>query len=191
MRPVLVVAAVFALWPALAPGPGNAQTALPNPPIESENDPGWMSGQPPRWRLGIGPLAGYDYLHERVEGRLFADAEGRLAAPQFGLLDLNLEGALDFNEGGVGSAAGLYMKIPYVRVGVEQDFDEPRTDFVLSLQGSLRRGGMFHRGERLRLDWLPARSMIRGGFSFNTPWMHYRATRPYRTHFDLPKGSLP
>jgi hypothetical protein len=154
-------------------------------------DQGWMSGQPPRWRLALGPLAGYDFEHERAEGRLFLDAEGRLAMPQFGLLDTHIEGGLDFREGQVGTAAGLYAKLPYVRVGVERDFDDHRFDLVLSLQGSLRRGGMFHRGERLRLDWLPGRQAVRGGFLFNTPWMRYRATRPYRTHYDLPSGRPP
>jgi hypothetical protein len=148
-------------------------------------------GQPPRWRLGIGPLVGYDASKEAAVGRLFVDAEGRIAMPQFGLLDLHLEGALDFDHNGVGSAAGIYAKLPYIRIGVEHDFDDHHYDVTLSMQGSVRRGGMFHHGERLRIDYTPVRQRVQVGFVFNTPWMRYRTTRPFHINAELPKGALP
>ncbi|MGH7723919.1 MAG: hypothetical protein ACREOU_00680 [Candidatus Eiseniibacteriota bacterium] len=161
------------------------------PPAGGMDDLGPALGQPARRRLGLGPLVGYDYLNDRTEARFFLNAEGRVAMPQFGLLDVNLEGALDVDNHGVGTALGTYLKLPYVRVGVERDFDEGRYDLVLSAQGSLRRGGMFHHGERLRLDYSPTRPRIQLGFVFHTPWTRYRSTRPFRRHLDLPEGQLP
>ncbi len=166
-----------------------AQEAVPH--ATAEDDLGPALGQPARRRLGLGPLLGYDYLNDRTEARFFLNAEGRVAMPQFGLLDMNLEGAIDLDNHGVGTALGAYMKVPYIRVGVERDFDEGRYDLVLSAQGSIRRGGMFHHGERFRLDYSPTRPRIQLGFVFHTPWTRYRSTRPFRRHLDLPEGKPP
>jgi hypothetical protein len=181
---------LLALW-LVIPGLFSFAGAEATPSLAAEAEPGLGTGQPPRWRLGWGPLGGYDFKRESGGGRLFLDAEGRIAMPQFGLLDVHLEGALDRDRLGSGSALGMYAKLPYVRVGLERDLDDHRFDVTLSVQGAVRRGGMFHRGERLRIDYTPARRRVQLGFVFNTPWMRYRATRPYRIAVDLPKGAAP
>lgn len=179
--------------PASATEPTQStQSALPTPPNAPYSvEPVFSGGQPPRWRLGMGAMLGHDYLYDQPEGRLFLDTEGRVAMHQFGLLDLHLEGAVDFDQLGVGSAIGAYVKVPYLRVGVERDLDEGRYDLVLSVQGSARRGGMFKHGERLRVDYSPTRQRVQLGFVFNTPWSQYRRTRPFRIHVDLPRGETP
>ena len=154
-------------------------------------EPGLVVGQPPPWRLALGGLGGYDAERDIPTGRMFLDAECRVAMPQFGLVDGNLEGALDFERGGLGTAIGAYAKLPYIRVGVERDLDAHRFDLLLSLQGSARRGGMFKHGERFRLDYSPTAKRVQLGLMFNTPWTRYRATRPARMTVDLPRGQPP
>jgi hypothetical protein len=154
-------------------------------------EPGLVVGQPPRWRLALGGLGGYNAERDIPTGRMFLDAECRVAMPQFGLVDGNIEGALDFQRGGLGTAIGAYAKLPYLRVGVERDLDAHRFDLMLSIQGSARRGGMFRHGERFRLDYSPTARRVQLGLMFNTPWTRYRPTRPSRMTVDLPRGQPP
>jgi len=182
---------VFACAALLTAVSNPAWSAVPDSLCAPCCEPSLVVGQPPRWRLALGGLAGYTANLDVPQGRFFIDAEDRMAMPQFGLLDMNLEGAVDFQPGGIGTAIGAYAKLPYLRVGIERDLDAGRFDVLLSAQGSARRGGLFQHGERMRLDWSPTARRVQIGFMFNTPWTRYRATRPFGMAVDLPRGQPP
>ncbi len=148
-------------------------------------------GQPRDYRFEWGSLGGYGFRSEQSTYRLFLDLDGRVAAPQFGLLDLAFEGAYGRLGGKTQGSFGASLKLLDVYGGFEYDLDESKPYVKLSLQGAPRRGGIFGRGDRVRIDYTPARRTLEAGIKMPLPWANYRATRPRNAHVAMPRGRLP
>src|SRR5207249_9828441 len=54
-----------------------------------------------------------------------------------------------------------------------------------------RRGGIVGRGDRVRIDYTPARRTLEAGIKMPFPWANYRATRPRNACVAMPRGRLP
>lgn len=161
--------------------PGTAPVPPPRPlPI----------GQPSYYRFEWGSLGGYGFRSERSTYRMFLDLEGRIVAPQFGLLDVAFEGAYGRFGEETDGAFGASLKLLKIHGGFEYDLGEGKPYIKLSLQGSPRRGGIFGRGDRVRIDYTPARRTLEAGIKMPFPWANYRATRPRNAHVAMPHGRL-
>ena len=168
-------------------------TAVPAgavPPDPFPNPPRTM-GQPRRMSLTWGPLGGYDFDAERQRSRVFIAANAAPRVPQVGLANMTIEGAI----GSVGSSLDLglatYLKIPWVKAGVEYSFTDHEYIPDLCAEIALKRGGLFRNGDELRVDYRPWDRQVMVGFTFNSPFRSYRMTRPRRIHAILPEGDRP
>jgi hypothetical protein len=89
------------------------------------------------------------------------------------------------SEGGVRAMAdlrGLCLK-----TGLDLNFRTGSTDFVLSFDAPLRRGGLLGGGSHLRVDWIPARGNA-WQVGVQIPLQrHMGRTRPRDTEVDLPR----
>ena len=148
-------------------------------------------GQPARYRIGAGFLVGYQEETEDPTGRIFLNITPEGYLPNIGIDLFSLEGSVGFVGGDFESALAYYMRIPYLRLGVEYNFLGEDFEFVMSIQYALRRGGIFGGGEELRLDYHTGRKETLGGFVVNQPGRRYRPTRPIYKWAFLPKGEMP
>jgi len=148
-------------------------------------------GQPSYYRFEWGSLGGYGFRSEHPTYRFFLDLDGRVAAPQFGLLDVGFEGTYGRLGDRTQGSFGASLKLLNVHGGFEYYLDEGKPYIKLSLQGAPRRGGIFGRGDRLRIDYTPARRALEAGIKMPFPWANYRATRPRNAHVAMPHGKLP
>jgi hypothetical protein len=89
------------------------------------------------------------------------------------------------SEGGVRALAdlrGLCLK-----TGLDRNFRTGSTDFVVSFDTPLRRGGLLGSGSHLRVDWIPARGNA-WQVGLQIPLQrHMGRTRPRDTEVDLPR----
>lgn len=136
-------------------------------------------------------MGGYGFRSEESTYRLFLDLEGRIAAPQFGLLDVAFEGAYGRLGKETQGSFGASLKLLNIRGGFEYALDESKPYVKLSLQGAPRRGGILGRGDRVRIDYTPARRILEAGIKMPLPWANYRATRPRNAAVAMPHGRLP
>ena len=164
------------------PHPGSATSELLRP---------LPMGQPHYYRFEWGSLGGYGFRSEQSTYRFFLDLDERFAAPQFGLLDIGFEGTYGRWGDNTQGSFGASLKLLNVHGGVDYDFGEGKPYVKLSLQGAPRRGGILGRGDRLRIDYTPARRTLEAGIKMPFPWANYRATRPRNAHVAMPHGSLP
>jgi hypothetical protein len=148
-------------------------------------------GQPRYYRFEWGSMGGYGFRSERSTYRLFVDLDGRVAAPQFGLLDVGFEGTYGRIGEETQGSFGASLKLLNVHGGLEYDLGEGKPYVKLSLQGAPRRGGILARGDRLRIDYTPARRTLEAGIKMPFPWANYRATRPRNACVAMPHGRLP
>jgi len=148
--------------------------------------------QPARWRLTWGPGAGYDFGRDAALYRATVDlGTAGLFAPQFGIGALTAEAAAELSDGDVEAALGAYVSIPWLRAGAEY---RPKTgDFspAFSLDFTPVRGGIFRRGDAVRVDYRPAFKELQLGLVFVSPFERYQRTRPLRRYTPLPDGNLP
>ena len=165
---------------------------LPHPSgAASKQDFRPPTGQPGYHRFEWGTLGGYGFRSEQATYRFVLDLDARAFAPQFGLLDVGFEGTYgrfwDKTQGSFGAS----LKLLNVHGGFEYDLAEGKPYVKLSLQGAPRRGGILGRGDRLRLDYTPARRTLEAGIKMPFPWADYRATRPRNAAVAMPRGNLP
>ena len=175
--------AAICLIPGIAlaqPAPDSTWSAVP-----------FSTGQPAKFWFEWGMLSGYDFQRERGSQRFFVDMLSRTTAPQFGLLDLAAEAAVGQRGSEPDQAVTGYVKLPYFRGGLEYDFQAKDVFFKMSVQGAIRRGGLLHAGDRLRIDYTPGRRTLAAGFMFHFPWGEYRATRPYQSFTPFPSAPSP
>lgn len=148
-------------------------------------------GQPDRLRINWGLASGYEIEDDEWTSRLSLSLTPEGIAPHLGIDFLNVEAALGHSGGKFDAALGAYLQLLFTRSGVEFNFTDVRLDPSFSVQFPLRRGGLFHRGDELRVDYRPRPQEIMLGFVFNRPFRRYRATRPLRKHVSLPEASAP
>lgn len=156
---------------------------IPDPPVSL--------GQPARWRAAAGVQGGYALDQDADVYRAFANLTPEGLFPNLGLDFISLEGGLYYKEDDFDWDVGYYMRVPYVRLGLEYDFRDNGLDPVVSLQYGWRRGGLFHHGEEIRFDYRGRNNELMIGVVFNTTFRRYRATRPFSKTTDLPKGDIP
>lgn len=179
----------LAMHPGLAP----AQSGAVPPPSAANfaREKPLPFSRPSEYRIEFGTQGGYAFGSGRPTGRVLIDLEGRVAAPQFGLLDISLEGSALRTESDTRGTFGASLKLPLFRGGLEYDTQDKKPYFKLTLQGAPRRGGIFARGDRLRLDYTPARRTLELGMKMPMPWSGYRETRPRNAAVAIPRGILP
>jgi hypothetical protein len=138
-----------------------------------------------------GPMGGYDFDQEEQVSRLFLSINGEPHVPNAGLARVAFESTV----GTVGSSFdytfGAYLKIPWVRAGIE--YGPRRHELIPAFSGefALRRGGLLRRGDRLRIDYRPWDRQVLVGYTLNNPFTRYRPARPLKNHVSLPKGDVP
>ncbi len=169
--------------PAANPGIG---AVSPRPPLSAP----LPIGQPRYYRFEWGSMGGYGFRSEQSTYRLFLDLDGRFVAPQFGLVDVGFEGTYGRVGQKTQGSFGASLKLLNVHGGFEYDLEEEKPYVKLSLQGAPRRGGIFGRGDRVRIDYTPARRTLEAGIKMPFPWADYRATRPRNAHVAMPHGRL-
>lgn len=162
------------------PAPGDAS---PLPPAAR------VSGQPARYDIRWGPLAGYDFDAKRAESRLLMSASTSLIGPKLG----GIEGAIEAGAGTHGArlhpTLGATVGLPWLAVGTEYAGAREKFDATFSLRMPERRGGLFGRGDMFRLDYHPGRHELLAGITFRSPFEPCRLNRPRRTGATLPAGS--
>jgi hypothetical protein len=178
----LFFGAVFCLHATLCRGQ-NAETLIPETPVSM--------GQPQRVRFNWAALGGYDWERDRATGRLLLDmtGTGRLAA--FGIGEQTIEASAGARGSEFEAAFGFHIKIPVISVGAEYTLLDEKVVTVLSASFTPRRGGIFHDGEHLRIDYHPTERELLVGLTFNWPINDYRPTRPLKTYASVPKGKVP
>ncbi len=196
MRILLLLSAFPVALPMTAathPRLAAAQPGATPPPIAANPtlDRLLPFGQPAYYRIELGTQGGYAFGAERPTARILIDLEGRVVAPQFGLLDVSLEGSILRAGRKSRGTIGASLKLPIVRGGLEYDAHEDKPYVKLTLEGAPRRGGILARGDRLRLDYIPAKRMLELGLKMPAPWSGYRETRPRNAFVAVPRGTLP
>lgn len=148
-------------------------------------------GQPPHLRWSWGVLGGYDGERSQRTGRLLLDltSTGRFSA--FGIGEQALEATVGATGSDFEATFGLHVKIPLISVGAEFTLLDEKIVPVLSASFTPRRGGMFHDGEHIRIDYHPTEREVLVGLTFNWLLNEYRLTRPTKKSTSLPKGNVP
>lgn len=185
LRSFLVVGSlVLTPWPrALAQAPPQAPAgpfALP----AADGGRTWSMGQPPiyQWQAGL--------VVDVARPSTFAlfGVQRDLLSPMVGLAAGRVEGMLGTREGRVEGGARLLFVSPVARVhgGLEFDARSRDVDALLGVDINVRRGGLFGRGTRLRIDWVPGHDQ-RLQVGVQVP-LGQRAgtTRPRTDHHRLP-----
>ena len=115
-------------------------------------------GQPSKWELHVAPMALYDGDLDKWGGQLTGGLWRYLMNPNYGI-GLAGEGYL----GGVDSRtdSGLRalggIKMFFLQAGLDYSFRKDELDGIFRLEFPLRRGGLFGRGGKFRVDWIPGR----------------------------------
>jgi len=148
-------------------------------------------GQPPGVELAWGITTGYRFDEEQPSSRLNLGLHSEFLLPQLGFLDLTFEGGI----GNVGSdldgAVSAYLRFPYANPGIEYDFRDEKPYFKLTALGSPRRGGLLGQGDRLRVDYVPAKGWVQVGFELQQPFRSFRPNRPRNRQVHMDRVELP
>lgn len=148
-------------------------------------------GRPDRIIVNWGPVSGYDFAREELTSRLFVDMTMKGAMSNFGMGNITIEAALGHSGDEFDAALGFYFLVPWLRAGYEYNRLDSKVVPSISAQIALARGGLFKRGDELRIEYRPTREEVLVGFSFTRPFRRYRMTRPSTDHAKLPKGYIP
>jgi hypothetical protein len=148
-------------------------------------------GQPHLIQLHWSPLVGYDWDSERRVSRFTLSVGGEPRIPQFGLVQTSFAGFAGERAGALDYGLATYLKIPWVHAGLE--FSIPDEDLIATFAAefALRRGGLLHRGDAIRLDYRPWKREILLGLTLVEPLRRYRRARPLAMHVALPEGEIP
>lgn len=100
------------------------------------------------------------------------------------------EGSLGYADGIEASVRALAsLRSLAFQVGGEYSLTDTRADLVLSFLPQIRRGGPFHQGGSLRVDWLPTRgASFRVGLTMPLGSRWAGEGRPYRESVALPRA---
>jgi hypothetical protein len=170
----------------LVAGPARSQTAeMPDRGAHIES-----MGLPQRYEMHLGALMNWERRDgDALGAEALAGVYRSLLNPSFGALGLMGEGYVrtvdGFGEGGLRLLAR--SKFFALQMGADYSFRRDEVDFLLSITPAVRRGGLLHRGDFVRIDYYPGRN-----HSFNiglvVPFRqrHMGRTRPYRDDVKLP-----
>jgi hypothetical protein len=147
-------------------------------------------GQPARTRAQWGPALGYDFSQGKVSGRLNLGLNAELLLPQMGFLDFTVEGSVGMIGSQFDGAVSSYLTFPYLNPGLEYNFPDQKVYFKLTAIGAPRRGGMFGMGDRIRVDWIPAKQLVQLGFAIEQPFGKYRRNRPMDRNHRMQKADV-
>jgi len=142
-------------------------------------------------RINWGPLTGYEFERREHDSRIFGSLTMRGPFGNYGVDDLSWELAVGHAGEELDAATALYVKIPWLRAGAEYSFRQKEVLGSLVAEIALRRGGLLHRGDELRIEYRPANRQLLVGFSLPRPLRPYRMTRPVSDHARLPRGRMP
>ncbi len=184
-RTTVALLAIALLTGAAAQSEERAPDPLaPREPIHS-------MGQPPLWKKYGG--AYYSFGTDDGGGGaayfgLYKDLLPSVAG--FGMSGEAYMGGLGgSSEGGVRALAD--MRGLLFKTGFDHSFRTGTTDFILSFDAPLRRGGLFGKGSHLRVDWIPGRGNA-WQVGLSVPFQRNMGrTRPRDTEVDLPRPRRP
>jgi hypothetical protein len=127
-------------------------------PAPEAGEPIKSMGQPSKWEFYLAPMALYDGDLDKWGGQLTGGLWRYLMNPNFGigLAGEGYLGAVDSEtDSGVRALAGV--KMFFLQAGIDYSFRRDELDAIIRLEFPLRRGGLFGRGGKFRVDWLPGR----------------------------------
>jgi len=162
--------------------------------VKKFTDPPVSMGQPDRYRIGVGVSTGYGFRENAGIWRLFGNFTPEGYFPNLGIDFASFEfGFGQYDDSGEFDAElGYFIRIPYVRGGVEYSLTRNNFNGIVTIQYGVRRGGLFGGGEEIRLDYRMGRNrQFLAGIVFNQPFKKHRATRPKYKYIRIPKGELP
>ena len=118
-------------------------------------------GFPSTWKpyIGASLLLSNTSTGTEVGGQGLIGIHKELMNPMIGGPALRGEAYLGGTSAGVNGGGRLLLAIPVIWVagGVDYSISLGQSAFILSLLFPTTRGGFFHTGAEVRLDWLPAR----------------------------------
>lgn len=165
--------------------------------VPSEAGTTYSLGQPRTWKATAGVAAGW-LSHT---GNAQAVAEARIGVfrdllnPVIGIAGFHVEAYLGSRATELDGGLRARFVSPFARVGIGADYNakKGRTHLILSAFNSGRRGGLFHDGTALRLDFLPGhdRTLTLGIEKPIARRIPMGRTRPARDHVRLPIGKGP
>lgn len=152
-------------------------------------------GLPSHYEFSLNPMTSLTLSGEshKVGGHLALSLYRALWHPILGI-GLTGEGYVGSFEGDGGFEGGIRalagVKLLFSRVGLDYSISDNELDFITSWNFPLARGGIFGRGETLRLNWIPGRDhALHLGFNFPLGEPYLGQTRPERDHATLPPVS--
>jgi hypothetical protein len=119
-------------------------------------------GLPSHYEFSLNPMTSLTLSGEshKVGGHLALSLYRALWHPILGI-GLTGEGYVGSFEGDGGFEGGIRalagVKLLFSRVGLDYSISDNELDFITSWNFPLARGGIFGRGETLRLNWIPGR----------------------------------
>ena len=151
-------------------------------------------GLPSRWEFSWGPMFVIDDQGDETKygGQIYGRLYRHLGHPSFGIGLIGEgygQGIDDQADGGVRLLGEI--KLLFLEAGADYSFEQERTDLILSLLFPLRRGGLFGRGGKFRVDWLPARNTFNLGFRIPIGQPYLGKTRVKSDQVALPRASAP
>jgi hypothetical protein len=133
-------------------------------------------------------MALYDGDQDKWGGQLTGGLWRYLMNPNFGigLAGEGYLGAVDSRtDSGLRALAGV--KMFFLQAGIDYSFRKDELDAIIRLEFPLRRGGLFGRGGKFRVDWLPGRGhSFNFGLTFPFGQPYKGKTRTKRDHVTLP-----
>jgi hypothetical protein len=157
-------------------------------PGPSALEPIKSMGQPSKWGFYLAPMAVYDGELDKWGGQLTGGLWRYLMNPNFGigLAGEGYLGAVDSRtDSGVRALAGV--KMFFLQAGIDYSFRNDDLDAIIRLEFPLRRGGLFGRGGKFRVDWLPGRdNSFNLGLTFPFGQPYKGKTRTKLDHVALP-----
>jgi hypothetical protein len=176
------------LLPCAAPHRATAQDSAATPgamPVQS-------MGFPSTWKpyVGASLLLSNTSTGTDVGGQGLIGIHRELMNPMAGGPALRGEGYAGGTSAGFNGGARLLLAIPVIWVagGVDYSFSYGEADFILSVLFPTTRGGFFHTGAEVRLDWLPGRNQsFEIGMRIPIFQRYIGKTRQYTLEAQVPK----
>ncbi|HUU33338.1 MAG TPA: hypothetical protein VMW48_04700, partial [Vicinamibacterales bacterium] len=121
----------------------------------------WSMGQPPllRWQAGVTADT------RKSAGLAVVGAQKGFLNPLAGVMAVRAEGVIGASDQGLEGGGRLLAVSPLARMhfGLDYDVRDNRANWLIGTEFNIRRGGIFGRGTRLRLDWIPGRDALQVG----------------------------
>jgi hypothetical protein len=140
------------------------------------------------------PYIGFSFGHSKPGDDDKLSAQFRLGVyrdlmnPMFSILGISAEGYVGSLRKDLDLGLRGMIELPALRLagGVDYNYDNKETDFIMRLTFAIRRGGIFGRGTDLRFEWLPTRANSYNlGIGIPISQPNRGKTRPKRNHVKL------